>query len=154
VLAANARTLGCFFGVPGSSENWVISSFTLPVRPKAVTMSALGTNRIFLRSRKLLRICGESMTYPFLRKWSSSCTTQYDTCSPPACLSVELSSRNDKQMGIDRWLLIAVDVLLPLWILVRIVTFPALLNGPGHSRLLTTYMQYRAEQRRKPPGRR
>jgi len=57
-------------------------------------------------------------------------------------------------MSIDRWLLIAVDVLLPLWILVRIVTFPAVLNGPGHSRLLTAYMQYRAEQRGKPRPRR
>jgi hypothetical protein len=53
-------------------------------------------------------------------------------------------------MRIDRWLLVAVDILLPLWILGRIVTFPACLNGPGHSRLLTTYMQYRAEQRGKP----
>jgi hypothetical protein len=57
-------------------------------------------------------------------------------------------------MSIDRWLLIAVDVLLPLWILVRIVTLPAILNGQGHSRLLMTYMQYRAEQRGKPSRRR
>jgi hypothetical protein len=53
-------------------------------------------------------------------------------------------------MRIDSWLLVAVDILLPLWILGRIVTFPTFLNGPGHSRLLTTYMQYRAEQRGKP----
>ena len=56
----------------------------------------------------------------------------------------------DNQMSIDRWLLISVGVILPLWILLRIVMLPALLNGPGHGRLLTTYMQYRAEQRGKP----
>jgi len=53
-------------------------------------------------------------------------------------------------MSIDERLLIVVGVLLPLWILLRIVMLPALLNGAGHGRLLTTYMQYRAEQSRKP----
>jgi hypothetical protein len=56
-------------------------------------------------------------------------------------------------MSIDKWLLIVAGVLLPLWILLRIVMLPALLNGPGRGRLLTTYMQYRAEQR-DPPRRR
>jgi hypothetical protein len=53
-------------------------------------------------------------------------------------------------MSIDRWLLIAAGVLLPLWILSRIIMLPVLLSGPGSGRLLTTYMQYRAEQRGKP----
>jgi hypothetical protein len=53
-------------------------------------------------------------------------------------------------MSIDRWLLIAVDILLPLWIMERIIMFPAMLNSPGKGRMLTTYMEYWAEQRRKP----
>jgi|HubBroStandDraft_2_1064218.scaffolds.fasta_scaffold332755_1 hypothetical protein len=53
-------------------------------------------------------------------------------------------------MTIDRWLMIAVDVLLPLWIVMRIIMLPVMLNSPGNSRSLTTYMQYWAEQRRKP----
>jgi hypothetical protein len=52
-------------------------------------------------------------------------------------------------MNIEKWLLIAVDVLLPVWIMIRVIMLPAMANGPGHSRLLTTYMEYRAEQRRK-----
>ena len=60
------------------------------------------------------------------------------------------TSRGDKQMTIDRWLMIAVDVLLPLWIVMRIIMLPVMLNSPGNSRSLTTYMQYWAEQRRKP----
>lgn len=53
-------------------------------------------------------------------------------------------------MTIDRWLMIAVDVLLPLWIVMRIIVLPVMLNSPGNSRSLTTYMQYWAEQRGKP----
>jgi hypothetical protein len=56
----------------------------------------------------------------------------------------------DKQMTIDRWLMIAVDVLLPLWIVMRIIMLPVMLNSPENSRSLTTYMQYWAEQRGKP----
>jgi len=52
-------------------------------------------------------------------------------------------------MSIDRWLLIAVGVLLPLWLLVRIVMLPALIISPGSRGILTTYMRYRAEQRGK-----
>ena len=52
-------------------------------------------------------------------------------------------------MNIEKWLLIAVDVLLPVWIMIRIIMLPALANGPGHSRLLTTYVEYRAEQQGK-----
>jgi len=57
-------------------------------------------------------------------------------------------------MSIDRWLLIAVGVLLPLWILLQIVMLPAMLNSPGNGRMLTTYLQYWAEQRGKPRRRR
>lgn len=53
-------------------------------------------------------------------------------------------------MSIDRWLLIAVDVLLSVWLIVRIIMLPAMLRNPGNGRLLATYMQYRAEQRGKP----
>jgi hypothetical protein len=53
-------------------------------------------------------------------------------------------------MSLDRWLLIVAEMLLPLWILSRIVMLPVRLSGPGRGRLLTTYMQYRAEQRGKP----
>lgn len=53
-------------------------------------------------------------------------------------------------MTIDRWLMIALDVLLPLWIVMRVIMLPAMLNGPGNSRSLTSYMQYWAEQRGKP----
>jgi hypothetical protein len=60
------------------------------------------------------------------------------------------TSRGDKQMTIDRWLMIAVDVLLPLWIVMRIIMLPVMLNSPGNSRSLTTYMQYWAEHRAKP----
>jgi hypothetical protein len=55
-------------------------------------------------------------------------------------------------MTIDRWLMIALDVLLPLWIVMRVIMLPAMLNGPGNSRSLTSYMQYWAEQRGKPSG--
>ena len=57
---------------------------------------------------------------------------------------------DDERMRIDSWILIVAGVLLPLWIVLRIVMLPALLNAPGHGRLLATYMQYRAEQRGKP----
>jgi hypothetical protein len=57
--------------------------------------------------------------------------------------------RGDSQISIDRWLLIAVDVLLSVWIIVRIIMLPAMVSNPGDGRLLTTYMQYRAEQRGK-----
>jgi len=57
-------------------------------------------------------------------------------------------------MSIDRWLLIAVGVLLPLWILLQIVMLPAMLNSPGNGRMLTTYLQYWAEQHGKPRRRR
>jgi hypothetical protein len=53
-------------------------------------------------------------------------------------------------MSIDRWLLIAVDVLLPLWIVMRIIMLPAMLSSPGNNRMLTSYLQYWAEQRGKP----
>jgi hypothetical protein len=53
-------------------------------------------------------------------------------------------------MSIDRWLLIAVDVLLSVWIIVRIIMLPAMLSNPGNGRMLTTYMRYWAEQRGKP----
>jgi len=53
-------------------------------------------------------------------------------------------------MSIDRWLLIAVDVLLPLWIMMRIIMLPAMLSSPGNNRMLTSYLQYWAEQRGKP----
>jgi len=53
-------------------------------------------------------------------------------------------------MSIDRWLLISGDVLLSVWIIVRIIMLPAMLRNPGNGRMLTTYMQYRAEQRGKP----
>lgn len=53
-------------------------------------------------------------------------------------------------MGIEKWLLIAVDILLPVWIIMRIIMLPAMANGSGHGRLLTTYMEYRAEQRGNP----
>jgi hypothetical protein len=52
-------------------------------------------------------------------------------------------------MSLDRWLLIVAGALLPLWILSRIVMLPVLLSGPERGRLLTTYRQYRAEQRGK-----
>jgi hypothetical protein len=57
--------------------------------------------------------------------------------------------RGDSQMSIDRWLLIPVDVVLSVWIIVRIIMLPAMLTNPGGGRMLTTYMQYRAEQRGK-----
>jgi hypothetical protein len=66
------------------------------------------------------------------------------------CFCTFGTSRGDKQMTIDRWLMIAVDVLLPLWIVMRIIMLPVMLNSPGNSRSLTTYMQYWAEQRGKP----
>jgi hypothetical protein len=53
-------------------------------------------------------------------------------------------------MSLDRWLLIAVDVLLSVWIIVRIIMLPAMLSNPGNGRMLTTYMRYWAEQRGKP----
>ena len=52
-------------------------------------------------------------------------------------------------MSMDRWLLISGDVLLSVWIIVRIIMLPAMLRNPGNGRMLTTYMQYRAEQRGK-----
>ena len=39
--------------------------------------------------------------------------------------------KGDTRMSIDRWLLIATEVLLPLWIFLRIVMLPAMLSGPG-----------------------
>jgi hypothetical protein len=53
-------------------------------------------------------------------------------------------------MNIDRWLLIPVDVVLSVWVMVRIIMLPAMLSNPGNGRMLTTYMHYRAEQRGKP----
>jgi hypothetical protein len=57
-------------------------------------------------------------------------------------------------MSIDRWLLIAVDVLLPLWIVVRIIMLPVTLSSTGNGKMLATYMQYWAEHRGKPRRRR
>jgi hypothetical protein len=53
-------------------------------------------------------------------------------------------------MTIDRWLMIGLDVLLPLWIVMRVIMLPVMLNGPGNNSSLTSYMQYWAEQRGKP----
>ena len=53
-------------------------------------------------------------------------------------------------MSIDRWLLIAVGVLLPLWIITRIILLPAMLGSPAHGRMLATYVRLLAEQRKKP----
>ena len=52
-------------------------------------------------------------------------------------------------MSIDTWLMISVDVVLPLWIVMRIIMLPTRLNNPGNSKVLTIYMQYWAEQRAK-----
>ena len=53
-------------------------------------------------------------------------------------------------MSIDTWLLIAADVLLSVWVIGRIIMLPAMLRNPGNGKMLTTYMQYLAEQRGKP----
>ncbi len=53
-------------------------------------------------------------------------------------------------MSIYGWLLIVADVLLSLWIIMGIIMLPAMLSSSGNGRMLTTYMQYRAEQRGKP----
>jgi hypothetical protein len=58
--------------------------------------------------------------------------------------------RGDSQMSIDTWLLIAADVLLSVWVIGRIIMLPAMLRNPGNGKMLTTYMQYLAEQRGKP----
>jgi hypothetical protein len=52
-------------------------------------------------------------------------------------------------MSIERWLLLAVDILLPLWIMMRIIMLPTMLINPGNTGMLTRYMQYWAEQRGK-----
>jgi hypothetical protein len=64
--------------------------------------------------------------------------------------SLASAFEGDKQMTIDRWLMIAVDVFLPLWIVVRIIMLPAMLDSTGNSRMLTTYLQYWTERRGKP----